>query len=265
VLVVHENRGLNPYIKDVARRLAKAQVRDSLERPPLTAIEACRWFVRRPGKQRDVKQLRGPWSFSISPTKTDIELRSYFDELTEADIPPEEYEYWLPETEVLLAAGDGSPLMMRVTQLDWSDSQILVVSNGSFLLNYPLVNHEHRKLAGMLIDQCGGGDGRTAIFLEGATSEVAVRESEPSAQDKISSAMLRQWPLNVILLHLIVLGIIYCIARSPIFGRPREAPAASTTDFAAHIDALGRQLSRTRDSAYAQERVEHFRQLMRRE
>ena len=34
-------------------------------------------------------------------------------------------------------------------------SQLLFVVNGSFLLNLPLVNHEHRKLAQRLITACG--------------------------------------------------------------------------------------------------------------
>ena len=52
-----------------------------------------------------------------------------------------------------------------VGRLDVGQSQLLVVSNGSFLLNAMLVNHEHRKLAGKLIDTIGPG-GRDVVFLE---------------------------------------------------------------------------------------------------
>ena len=52
-----------------------------------------------------------------------------------------------------------------VGRLDVGQSQLLVASNGSFLLNATLVNHEHRKLAGKLIDTIGPG-GRDVVFLE---------------------------------------------------------------------------------------------------
>ena len=46
--------------------------------------------------------------------------------------------------------------------------------------------------------------------------------------------ILYVWPINVVLLHLAVLGIIFCFARFPIFGTPRQAAAVSTSDFGLH-------------------------------
>jgi hypothetical protein len=69
----------------------------------------------------------------------------------------------------------------------------------------------------------------------------------------------------VILLHLTMLGIVYCIARWPIFGRPRELPADSTADFGKHISALGELLRGTKDAAYAQARLEQYRTQGKRE
>ena len=54
---------------------------------------------------------------------------------------------------------------MLVSREWFDESQLIVVANGSFLLNLPLVNHEHRKLAGKLIDAVGP-PGQTVVFLE---------------------------------------------------------------------------------------------------
>ena len=44
-------------------------------------------------------------------------------------------------------------------------SRLILVVNGSFLLNLPLLNHEHRKLAGQLIGEIGPA-GKRVVFLE---------------------------------------------------------------------------------------------------
>ncbi len=59
-------------------------------------------------------------------------------------------------------------------RLDIGRSQLLAVANGSFLLNAMLVNHEHRKLAGKLIDAVGPG-GLDVVFLE--SGQIKIDES----------------------------------------------------------------------------------------
>jgi hypothetical protein len=63
--------------------------------------------------------------------------------------------------------------------------------------------------------------------------------------------MFGAWPLNVILLHLTVVGVIFCFARWPIFGRPRIPPTDAASDFGKHVDALGELLRRSKDRKYA--------------
>src|SRR5690606_2864032 len=87
--------------------------------------------------------------------------------------------HYLPEYESLLYSGDLT-LVSRVTEPYWDDSQILVVTNGSFLLNMALVNHEHRKLAGHLLAACG--DRRVAAFVESGPDGIEVYDEEPVAK-----------------------------------------------------------------------------------
>jgi hypothetical protein len=62
----------------------------------------------------------------------------------------------------------------------------------------------------------------------------------------------------------VILGIVFCLARSPIFGRPRELPPDSPADFGKHVAALGQLLARTQDRHYAQARLAHYRQIAER-
>jgi hypothetical protein len=73
---------------------------------------------------------------------------------------------------------------------------------------------------------------------------------------------LTTWPLGCILMHLAVLGIVYCFARFPIFGRPKELPPESVSDFAKHIEAMGEMLERTGDPGFASSRLVQYQQLV---
>ena len=48
----------------------------------------------------------------------------------------------------VLLESEGDLLAGIVHRQGWMGSQVIVVANGCFLLNLPLVNHQHRQLAG---------------------------------------------------------------------------------------------------------------------
>lgn len=127
------------------------------------------------------------------------------------------------------------------------DSQLIVVNNGAFLLNLPLVNHEHRTLAAALVSTVSAPG--EVVFLESGPGDPPI---DPPAAGSPLARLFGAWPLNVILLHLAALGIIFCFARWPIFGRPRLPAAETIADFGKHVAAVGRLLARSRDWAYAQ-------------
>jgi hypothetical protein len=163
---------------------------------------------------------------------------------------------------VLLGTPSG-PLVTRVTNDElWHNGQILVVANGSFLLNYPLVNHEHRKLATRLVNACGPD--KKVLFLESGPGGPAVLDKEPASGPVTAFELLQVWPLNAILLHLTVLGIVFCLSQAAIFGRPRELPPEPTADFGKHVAAMGQLLARTGDRHYAQARITQYRQFAER-
>jgi hypothetical protein len=228
----------------VQGELSDAESYFSFKREKLPKSEDCRWFkIDSSPPLRQVKKLEGDaaWLDGIDGSKTDIELRSR--------ITPSR------RAEVLLRSGKD----VLVSRREYDDSQLIVVANGSFLLNLPLVNHEHRKLAGKLIDAVGPA-GKTVVFLESYAGGPPIRPDDPTAESINGWEVFNRWPTNWILLHLAAVGIIFCFARWPIFGRAKTCETVSDSDFARHVDALADLLKHSRDRAYAMERILNYRQ-----
>jgi hypothetical protein len=137
-------------------------------------------------------------------------------------------------------------------------NQLLVVTNGSFLLNLPLVNHEHRKLAAHLIDELPST--ARIVFLESGPGGPPIRDAEPAPRPPNGLEVFAIWPLGVVLLHVAALGLVFCFAKMPIFGVPRDPREVSLSDFGKHVAAFGELLHLTRDRGYAQSRLDHYHQ-----
>jgi hypothetical protein len=258
-----------------------------------------RWFVLRPGAEYPVKGLRGPWAQGIDASRTEITVATRLAEPKTADIPapgttpatkpaaplfssrprraakknasplvpeaiPVESKS-LPVSEVLLETDQGDAIIRRVEEEQknsWSNGgQVIVVTNGSFLLNMPLVNHEHRKLANLLIQECGSA-GRVA-FIESDESGLETFQQEPDDSLPTGLEMFMIFPLNAIVLHLIAIGILYCFGALPIFGRPRRLPADTVSDFGAHITAVGELLQYSGDRNAARKTLEEYYQVVK--
>ncbi len=222
-----------------------AEARVERERKELPEKESCEWFElvnNAPAKKID--KLTGSWAAAIDPAKAELEI-------TQELIPDD----W---SEVMLEADDRPLVSREHHRAGDSWRQCVYVTNGSFLLNYSLVNREHRKLAGKLIELVGPG---RVAFLESGESAPRILDTDPKPELPQALALFAVWPLNVILLHLAALGIIFGFARWPILGTPREARPTNVSNFADHASALGKLLRRTRRQDYAQRRLAEYRNL----
>ncbi len=152
-----------------------------------------------------------------------------------------------PTFNVLLETDSGTPLITEVQDPSWRGSKIILIPNGSFLLNLPLVNHEHRKLADRLIAQCQGD--RVGFLYTTAANRDMHAVSESGTLPGI--AAFTTWPLGVIIFHAFLLGTLLLFSRFPILGRPRELAGESTSDFGKHIRAIGNLLRRNSDRQHA--------------
>jgi hypothetical protein len=247
---------------EVQRRLARAKADYAAARAKMPVKGYARWFTaKRDAPKKDIRTLQGPWANGIDAKKCEIVLAGRLDVPAQADKgatdPP------LPAKFEPLLTSESDNLAFRVEDAAFGDGQVIVVANGSWLLNYPLVNHEHRKLAARLVNECGSA-GKVA-FVESYAGGPQVLDKEPADDASSPLAFMDVWPLNAIIIHLTVLGIIFCLARSPIFGRPRELPPESSADFGKHVAALGDLLARTKDQQYALSRLQQYRELAKRD
>lgn len=147
---------------------------------------------------------------------------------------------------------------MIVGSCEEGQGRVLTVVNGSFLLNLPLVNHEHRKMAGCLIREIGE-ESQTVCFLEYYDND----EDGPewSGEPGQLWSLFFIWPTNILLIHLAVIGFLVMLWRWPIFGRPRLAPVDPIGDFSQHIDAMADLLERSGEGAAARQKIEYFQHL----
>lgn len=245
----------------VARR---APSRDFMEKPDR---DRCDWFRVKNSNRQNVQPLSGSWTASVdseacavSPGAVNL-------------IPPGRIAE--PEQSVLLNA-DGQPFVFRLQRPE-RDGQIIVVRNGSFLLNFALVNREHRALAKKLIDECDLSG--AVVFLESGPGEVRI-------QDRVDAHQPWAWisrpPLRYIVPHLLVWGVLFCFVLYPIFGRAKRfqplkqgtvpKPLGSitqsdslsihnqttTTSFRAHLVALAKMLQRSEQPAAAKQKIQNY-------
>ncbi len=152
------------------RRKAQAQARHTTERMSMPVQGATPWFVlRRDQPLKRIRKVSGPWAKNVKgevdilvqgrltiPTRTDIDA---FEKDLAAD--PGEYDIDHPEGEVLLES-NGVPLVYRMSRPDWRGGQVIVVNNGSFLLNLPLLKSSHQQIAQEIVGECSVG--RTAFL-----------------------------------------------------------------------------------------------------
>ena len=241
---------------EYARRLAEAKADAAANRPAtLSRTETHDWFHLDgsvPSKKAD--KLIGPWAAGVDATKTEIERN--------ARLVPVDMSYT-----TLLAEQDGEPIASEYSYVDYDESpsgRLIMIENGSWLLNARLVNHEHRKLAGRLVDTIGPPR-RTVVFLESGAGGPPIRESDPNIAPPTGFEMFRVWPIGAVLTQLAALGLVFAMMKWPIFGTPRRTRRASTSDFRSHITALGRLLRYGRSRSYATELLRLYRQSVRRD
>lgn len=255
-------------------------------------------FDHSTGNEEKVTNLKGPWAESTDATKTRLFVRSYpvpysaeslasfQDELDwqpkDTGVKPANtsgYELsWqdsdakmlktvkllsqegLPNMESLLATHDDRALISECTSPRWGKSRVIVLSNSSLISNLSLITPENLGLAKKLIDKLPN---QTIGFLAGSM-DPPVRKDDFSSQQK-GFEMLTMWPLNVISLHAVFLGMLVLLAAFPIFGRAKRLPAKSTREFSQHIEAVGGLLAKSQDRSYALATLAEYFRVVRKE
>ena len=223
-----------------AGRTNRDGARDWVSRLPgkeAKPADAESWFAvdRASDPPRTCKSLGGPWAEEIDAPGAALTVH----ESLKAG-----------ENEVLLT-GDGEALV-----LEWEvgqDSWVLAIANGSFLLNLPLVIPARRPLAERVVEWIGEEPRRIA-FVEGPLS-LGDSEVPPTLIELITRINSFRW----VALHLGVFGVLACLARAPRLGRPSPEPSSDADRPAAHAEAVGALLERSRANATARELLKTYR------
>jgi hypothetical protein len=236
-----------------ARELHRELREDAAQRRQRSRHLACQWFhYSRDDELRSGRTLSGDqdWVAGVDPTRARVTLGGRFG-------PAEPFRR--------LLAADGEDV---VAELKHGEGRVILVVGGSFLLNYALINREHRVLALALSRELGRNQRVVFAHAVGAgdpSGDEAAGEhpSGDAAEIPDGLRLLGVWPYSFALWHLLALGALYCLHRFPILGRPRT-PRASLPGFGGHVEAVGRLLAETRDPALARALVEEYRSEARR-
>jgi len=195
------------------------------------------WFAvgRAADPPRRCKRLGGPWAEDVDAASAALTV----------------HEPLKAGQDEVLLTGDG-----EVLALEWEvdrGSRVLAIANGSFLLNLPLVNPARRPLAQRVVEWIGKEPRRVA-FVEGP---LLLGESEvpPTLIDLVTRIKTFRW----VALHLGLFGLLACLARAPRLGRPSPDAPSDADRPAAHAEAVGALLERSRGAATARDLLETYR------
>ena len=258
-----------PELKaETLRQLSDAQLatlnRKTLRSQPGLSNTTCEWFDLEAISPRRSSLLSGPMAneanFSVAP-ELPMEVM-----LSPKNVGPT--GRWEKET---LLSVNGEDMVYRLqTSNEYATDQLIVVQNASFLVNFAAADPNKQALADQLITTAcdavdqgdydydyGFGFQRRVLILE-SKGNIPIRNTD--FVNKNSWAWIGQEPLCYIVPHALVWGVLFCFVYFPIFGRPQRLPKPSTTSFRNHVNAIGKQLSRSGAAAHARETIKQYQE-----
>ncbi len=146
----------------------------------------------------------------------------------------------------------------ELTSRDSFANRIIVVNNGSFLLNYPFARKSRRPLAEELLAKVSQTEyyGCRVMLLESGPQGLIVSDSENVGGQL---AWVVEAPLKYIVPQIVILGVMYCFVVFPILGRPRRLVTQTESRFGRHLEALGRMWAKTGRIQEPREVIDRFR------
>ncbi len=214
---------------------------------------SCKWFLQEMVPRRKASNISGVLTEGLEQNDASIELSTLLRPVADSA----ESDYLTTST---LLEADNSVFAFAIHQQDFSmdeaPSNLIVVSNGSFLLNYGLVNRSNRQLAEALINFCDAYE--PVVFLESGPGGIEVSDSD--AVNHNAWAWIAQPPLRYMVPHFMMWGVLFCFVFFPIFGRPKSLKTSQQSSFRAHISAMGKMLQRTKQPDQALAKIQHYRE-----
>ncbi|MFG0264394.1 MAG: hypothetical protein ACF8AM_04480 [Rhodopirellula sp. JB055] len=164
---------------------------------------------------------------------------------------------------------DDVTLLARITHPKWKDSRIFVVAGGGLLTNFamtdePALEMADRLRAEILSTAKVGPDERVSLgFLSTDDMWVPISDAEPGAPAQTGMELLTTWPISLITIHALFLGVVMCLMLLPTFGRARQVVYHRSTHFGNHLTAMAVLMRRAGGMDFAKEKINHYMRVVR--
>jgi hypothetical protein len=217
-------------------------------------VEAADWVHRLPPKAKDTGSPRD-W-FTVEAGASPPEVCTKVEGLWADGVDAGAAALWLHEAikadrRGVMLSGNGKALVFDKSVI--GQGNMLIIANGSFLLNEALVNPARRKLA-LRVAEWPDQEKQQVAFVEGSYV-MSEEEGVPS----LWKLMQRLPPLKWVAIQMFVAGIFAALARAPRLGRPRPDPVSGADRPAAHAEALGTLLAASRATSESLDLLERYR------
>ncbi len=203
---------------------------------------------------RKFKDEHSNWFFDIDGPSNGIRTVKHVTRLNEdgevdSEIPCDWqlYRKMIPPKESIVlwqTAEDEEPVLL------WSEYdsvEVFALSSGFPLLNGALITPENRKLVDALEKEIAIS-GKVAVITSSHLEEFGKRPS--------SWQFLQVFPHPWIVAHFVIFVVLFCLARFPIFGRPKRTVSRDVKRFGAHVEAMADLLRRTRQRDFALKQIQ---------
>jgi hypothetical protein len=254
IYIVRDFDGMGEYWRDVLAQLPSTADPDQRAEAEEERVKAAMWTSELPPKAKEagdskvwfkvpdgwnpprvLEKLSGPWATGIDAAAAGLTA----------------HERLEASGGRVLLKGDDQPLVLAKAAA--GSGRLLVIANGSFLLNEALVNSARRPLAEKVVAWAGHDHCPIALVEGFAVS--AGTQGPPSLWDLIYRLVALRW----VAIQLSLAGLLAALARAPRLGRPKPEPASDADQPATHAKALGELLARTGASHDARDLLDRYR------
>ncbi|TWT52437.1 hypothetical protein Pla22_00610 [Rubripirellula amarantea] len=161
---------------------------------------------------------------------------------------------------------DGTVVVATVESERWRGSKVVVVAGGSLLTNYALTKSFGKELAAELVTQAKEpltNDVPSVGFLVTGVDRLAVSERKPGAPVASGMELLTVWPISLVTIHGVLLGLVVCLMLFPIFGRARPGEEVDHSDFDDHLDSVAALMKKAGGKHFAKHRISEYHKRIR--
>lgn len=179
------------------------------------------------------------------------------------------------ESRALVRNDEGNIVVAEITSADWNKSKIIVVAGGSLLTNFAFTQAANRRFADALVrSSLSPGTpeldfeaelpiGKQVAFVTTDGGTIPVSEKTSDIPKATGLEFMTTWPINLIAIHALLLGVVACLMMMPNLGRPRTVSYRRNGHFGHHITAVALLMKRAGGREYARQSISRYMRRVR--